>query len=429
MRRRRPGPLPLVADRRPVRALAFVRAEARWLAVGFGMLLVGGLGQTWFIGLAVGAMREAFALSNRGFGGLYTAATLAAALMLPVLAPWIDRQPPARVAAAVAGLLGLACAALALAVGPVSLMAALVALRLLGQGLATQAAFAFVGRWFAVQRGQAAALVSLGFGVGQVLWPAAYVAIAAAAGWRSAWWAAAAVSLLVAAPLLARLAAVGRTAQALAGGAVPSAHAFAVSVQDRDRRAALRDPRFYLALLATLPPSFVASAFFVHQTHLAALRAWPPSLLAAALTLLAATSIATSLRAGRWIDRHGPTALLPCYLVPLALGLLLVGSVAGSWGLLAFMLLYGLTDGMSLALFGTLWPALYGTRHLAAIRSIVSAVMVCGTALSPGLAGWLIDAGVPWPRQLSAAGAACLLVSAILAWPACRAGWPRPAPR
>lgn len=55
-------------------------------------------------------------------------------------------------------------------------------------------------------------------------------------------------------------------------------------------------------------------------------------------------------------------------------------------------------------LSGAMWPELYGTAHLGAIRSVVVATMVFASAAGPGLTGYLIDAGVDYDLQLAAMG-------------------------
>ncbi|MFD0391719.1 hypothetical protein ACFQ4K_33925 [Tistrella bauzanensis] len=78
------------------------------------------------------------------------------------------------------------------------------------------------------------------------------------------------------------------------------------------------------------------------------------------------------------------------------------------------MMLYGISDGASLALFGSLWPEIYGTRFLGAIRAAVVALMVFASALGPGIGGALIDLGVAFPAQIAALGLYCLLVPGVL---------------
>ena len=61
---------------------------------------------------------------------------------------------------------------------------------------------------------------------------------------------------------------------------------------------------------------------------------------------------------------------------------------------LLYLGLGGLTAGIGGTVGGALWPELYGTKHLGSIRSMTSALMIAGTAASPAVYGWLIDAGI-----------------------------------
>jgi len=66
---------------------------------------------------------------------------------------------------------------------------------------------------------------------------------------------------------------------------------------------------------------------------------------------------------------------------------------------------------------GALWPELYGTDHLGAIRSLSIALLVLSTAIAPRLMGWLIDHGYSLESQffmLSAYMFACALAFAAM---------------
>ncbi len=180
------------------------------------------------------------------------------------------------------------------------------------------------------------------------------------------------------------------------------------------RAQVLADPSFYGLLAAMLPPSFISNTLFFHQVHLAESRGWSPDVLAAAFPPYAVATFVVLLVAGRLVDRFSALALLPLYLVPFGLACLILGGVSAPWAAFAFMLLYGVTDGISLTLFGALWPEVYGTRHLGAIRGAIVAIMVLGTALGPVLSGLLIDAGIPFSGIVTGMGVYCLAVSGIL---------------
>ena len=82
------------------------------------------------------------------------------------------------------------------------------------------------------------------------------------------------------------------------------------------------------------------------------------------------------------------------YMVPLALSMLSLALIDANIGVFLYFGLAGLSTGGAMAVGGLLWPELYGTRHLGAIRSLSTSLMVFSTALAPVTFGALIDWGV-----------------------------------
>jgi hypothetical protein len=76
------------------------------------------------------------------------------------------------------------------------------------------------------------------------------------------------------------------------------------------------------------------------------------------------------------------------------------------------MVLAGTTQGGLSTAGNALWPELYGTLHLGAIRGLIVAVVVFSTALAPGAIGLLLDAGVALDSQLLAMALYCLAAAA-----------------
>ncbi|MCF4125111.1 MFS transporter [Methylobacterium sp. SyP6R] len=383
----------------------FITANLRWLAAGFLLLFCGCFGQTFVVALSSGAIRREFGLSDGAFGALHAGVTLASALALAGLGGLIDRWPATRVVSLAGSLLAMGAAGLGLSPNLGVLASSLFLLRLAGQGLMLQTAYTLLGRWFSAERGRAVSLAALGLNAGQACLPLGFVAAAGVLGWRGAWLGIAGLLVLVALPLARHLVARER---------VPEETTRAGPAEGATRAQALADPFLYLLLLAMLPPSFISNTIFFHQVHLAESRGWPPELLAAAFPPYAAATFVVLLVAGRLVDRFSALALLPLYLVPFGLACLILGGVSARSAAFAFMLLYGVTDGISLTLFGALWPEVYGTRHLGAIRGTIVAIMVLGTALGPFLSGLLIDAGVPFAGIVTGMGVYCLAVSGAL---------------
>lgn len=347
-------------------------------------------------------------LSHGEFGSLYMAATLASALTLARLGHLVDRYSAQRMTLVIVPMLALAAACMALSRHIAALFVAIYLLRLFGQGMMSHTAFTTMARWFSAQRGRAVSLATLGLNTGEALLPLAFVALAAAVGWRNTWWLAAGALLLLALPVIASLIAVERAPRA----SDPVARTGAV--RDWTRPQVLRDPLFYGVMLAMMPPAFIGNTIFFHQVYLVELRGWSLEAFASSFTLYALMTIAFTLVSGQLIDRASSLKLLPFYLLPLGLGLLLLGSLQASWVVFAFMALYGVSNGFSLSLFGSLWPEIYGVKHLGAIRAVIVAALVFASATGPGLAGLLIDAGISYPALIAGLGVYCLLISAVM---------------
>ncbi|MDP3795909.1 MAG: MFS transporter [Polaromonas sp.] len=388
--------------------LVFLRDNARWLGGGFLLFFFSSFGQTFLISLSAGDIRREYALSHGGFGSLYMAATLASAFTLPRLGHLADHHSAKKLALVMLPMLALAAAGMALSQHIVTLFVVIYLLRLLGQGMMSHLAFTTMARWFSAQRGRAVSLATLGLNTGEAVLPLVFVALAASLGWRNTWWLAAAALLLVAAPLIAALVSDERAPQA----SDPMARV--ATARDWSRSEVLRDPLFYAVMLAMVPPAFIGNTIFFHQVYLVELRGWSLTAFASSFTLYALMTIAFTLISGQLIDRVGGLRLLPFYLLPLGLALLLLGSVQAAWSMFAFMALYGVSNGFSLSLYGSLWPELYGLRNLGAIRAVILSMLVFASAAGPGLGGLLIDAGVSYPALIVGLGVYCVVISMVM---------------
>ncbi|MFN4166743.1 MAG: MFS transporter [Pannonibacter phragmitetus] len=387
----------------------FLSGNARWLGAAFLMTAFSGFGQTFFISLSAGDVRAELDLSNGAFGSLYMAATLGSALTLPTLGRVLDRFSVAQVAAGVMVMLGLFCALMASATSIWMAGIALYGLRLFGQGMMSNTAMTAAGRWFDAQRGRAVAVIGLGFPASEAIMPVTFVAIMSTFGWRQGWWVAVAVMLALVLPIVLLL---------LRKERVPVSTASDVKVVERrhwTRAEVLRDPMFYLVSAGVLAPPFIVTAVLFHQSYLVELRGWTRELFAMAFIVMSASAVLSSLVLGQLIDRFTARRILPFMLVPLACGTAVLALVHAPYAPFIFMALIGLSNGFVATFTGALWPELYGTRHLGAVRSVVFAFMVFASALGPGLAGWLIDFGVPYDGQILGFSLYCVVMTAALA--------------
>lgn len=390
----------------------FLVANARWLGAGYGLTFTSSFGQTFFISLFAGHIQAAYGLTDGGWGTLYTVATLASAAVLFQLGALADRVRLDRLALGVIAAYAAVAAGMAAGGSSLILLCLLVfGLRLCGQGMMSHLAITAMGRWFRAHRGRAVAIAGLGFSTGEALLPAVTVALVAAIGWRMTWGAVALVLVLVLAPLFAWLLAEGRTPRGATGEdqSVPG-----LGGHHWRRRDVLGHWAFWALVPAVLTPSFIGTVIFFHQVHVSEVKGWELATMALGYPVYAALTVSASLTGGWMADRFGAARMLPVILVPMGLGMMVVGAVPAVWGWFAGLALIGLTQGMVQATWGALWPELYGTRHLGAVRAMTITAMVFSTAIGPGLTGLLIDAGVTLPEQAPAMLAWCLGVSAFL---------------
>ncbi len=389
----------------------FIKENIRWLSGGFLLTLFSSFGQTFFIGLSGNDLRATFHLSGGAFGGIYMLATLASAATLPWLGRTLDLMPGWKVIRFTMPALATACVLIAIAPNILVLTLAIYLMRLFGQGMMTETAFTEIGRWFVANRGRAMALIVPGQQAGSAVLPATVVLIERMSGnWRTAWFASAAVLMVVGLPIIIALMRIER---------VPKSHEAnsqsARTARDWTRGEVVRDPVLYMLLAGTLAPSFIGTVIFFHQGYLIALRGYDPLIFAGAFSVMSVTTIVFGLVCGFLIDRFGALRLLPFFLAPLAVASVAVALIIPVWGIYAFMLLLGISNGFTSTLLGALWPEVYGLANLGGIRAITVSGMVLASALGPGITGALIDMGIPLPTQMLWMAAWCVLASLALA--------------
>jgi MFS family permease len=388
--------------------LHFVRENMRWLAGGFLLTYFSSFGQTFFISLSAGNIRSEYGLSHGEWGSLYMLATLSSALCLPWVGASVDRYAIWKVAAVTLAMLAFACSAMALSHNIVLLIVVIFILRLFGQGMMTQIAQTAMGKWYAARRGRAISIASIGINFGEATLPILFVIIAGALGWRNSWFMATLAIVIIAAPLILGLMRVERAPRS-------SDPVLPVSkIRDWTRGEVFRDPLFYIMLIGVLAAPFIGTTIFFHQIHLVEIRGWSLELFATTFIMMAVTVMVFALIAGFLVDRFSAIRLLPVYILPLAAACLVLGFFEQQWSAFVFMALLGVSYGFSTTLLGALWPELYGTGNLGAIRAAIVATMVFATAAGPGVTGFLIDLGVPYPFQIKIMGVYCLLASVAM---------------
>jgi len=381
--------------------LNFARANARFLGFGFTMAFASSVGQTFFIGVFGPAVRGEFGLSHTSWSAIYMVGTLLSATVLTWTGSRIDRLPLRRYTTLVCVALVIAAAFMAQVPSAAWLVLAIFLLRQTGQGLASHVGVTSMARYFDTDRGKAVAIAALGFAVGESLLPVAAVLGIAVIGWRASYGVMAAFLALCLLPAVWWLLRdhdarhrdhLERLSRPISDSNAGTGRAIAVPAWSRAE--VLRHGAFYLLLPAALAPSFIITALFFHHLELAALKGWSAAWITGNYWVFALGTVLASLAAGPLIDRITAVRVLPGFLAPMALGLLVIWGFEQPVWALPYLFLLGLTSGIAFTALTALWAEIYGVRHLGAIRSLVISLSVLSSALGPLAMGALMDAGV-----------------------------------
>ncbi|MGB5347095.1 MAG: MFS transporter [Woeseia sp.] len=387
-----------------------LRGEFRWLSSGFLLTFFSGFGQTYYIALYAGHLKNELTLSDGEFGSLYMLGTLASAVLLTWAGKLADSVSARWLGAGV--LAGLSLTAIAMSQVSSGWMLAVVffGLRFFGQGMCTHVAMTAMGRWFERKRGRAVSIAALGLPLSEAVLPLLVVLLIAVAGWRQAWLLNAALLLLFAIPVLLTLLRFER--RKMTESLTRPVNSGEPARRHWSRGEVLRHPVFYGVLPVVLATPFIFTAIFINQVSLIESKGWKLSWFAASYPAMAVMHMIAALTAGKLVDQFGARHLLVLYLLPLGVAILLLVYVSTPLVLPLAMGLLGITMGVAATTGGALWPELYGVVHLGAIRSIATALMVVATAVAPGLVGVLMDTGVSLQSQMLVMGIYCFAASA-----------------
>jgi MFS family permease len=403
-----------------VRYLRFVKSNLRFLGFGYLIAFISTFGQTFYIAMYSGQLRETFDLSHGDFGNIYAAGTLSSGLLLIWVGKVIDRVDLRLYAVLLCVGMSVACLMMSFTQNWMMLALAIFLLRFAGQGLLSQAATVTMARYFdEFTRGRAVSLAALGFPSGQALFPAMSVVVLAHFNWRDVWMTSAAVVLVVIPPLLLwLLKGHGARHQAfLERAGVLRDRAADAARRQWTRGQVLRDRRFFLAMTAMMASSFIITGLNLHQVHLVESKGWDLSIYASSFFIYAICQVGMAMVTGMLVDRFGAASLTPFYLLPLMCATYVIAFFDSQYSVFVFMILAGTSGGAGATIVSTVWAELYGVLHLGSIRAMVAGIQVISSAMGPAVFGWLIDGGVSIEVIAGICGAyafgGCVLLAAL----------------
>ena len=377
--------------------LRFVADNRAFLAAGVLLSFTSSYGQTYFISLFADEIMQSFSLTDGQWGLIYTVGTTLSALVMVWVGGLTDRFRVRAIAPLVIIGLALACVAMAITPGPIMLVGVIFALRFFGQGMLSHLSVVAMARWFVATRGTALSISAMGFGIGQAILPLVFVALLGVWHWQLLWFLAAGLVLLTL-PAIAALLRLERTPQSMA----QDSQATGMQGRHWTRAEMLRHPLFWFMTPLLFGPPAWGTALFFQQVHLTEVKGWDLASYVALNPLFVLVSTGATFAAGRTIDRIGTGRMIPFYLLPFAAAFAIMSSAASLWGGALALAIFGLGAGMQATVPGAFWAEYYGTKHVGTIKAASVAIMVFGSALGPGITGWLIDLGIDFPSQMMA---------------------------
>ena len=397
--------------------LRFVREHFRFLAFGFLLTFVCNFGQTFFIGFYNDPIRAAFNLSNGDFGALYGLATLCSAGTLIWVGRLIDTVDLRYYTVATVIFMVFACLLMSVDGGIGLIGISLYLLRLTGQGLMPHISNTSMGRYFESARGRAISISNLGINLGQIALPAAAVFLMARMEWRDSWVYYAGFLVVLVLPLaLIMLKGHGERhrkweAEMTVAESQSTSHS---RIKYAANTSILKDMRFYIVMPGFLAVPIFATGIFFFQGALLDAKGWNAEVFATAFAIFGVSTTISALVGGWLVDKIGGSVkMLPFINIPFALAVLGLAYGDHALWLPAMMALMGISNGLTVIIAGALWPEMYGTKKLGAIRSVTTSIMIFGTAIAPAALGYLYDAGVTIAAAFTGFAVYIALVAAV----------------
>ena len=382
--------------------IPLIQREWRLLLFGFVMMFFSGPGQTYFISLFSGEIRQELSLSHGQFGVIYSAATLASAFILLWSGTILDRVDLRKFSLGVIIALALACILMSVSKNVVMLFLAILALRHLGQGLTSMSGSFAMMRYIPANKSKANSIARMGFSASEAFIPSIIIMLLVSFSWRQSWLIISAF-LVTCVPLLILFTLKDYPSK-------HKQHLINLSKNDEQthqqkgnptrpkrqwtRKEVIRDPLFYPFILGLVSQSMLLTGIFFHQIHLVDEKGWSLSFWGSLFILFSIVTIITNLMVGSLSDKVGSVKLAPFTSLAAAFGLLALSISDSQLIAVIFMFFMAISSGAQAALAAPFLADRYGNKYFGSIKSLGTFSMVFMSALSPVFMGWLIDKGI-----------------------------------
>ena len=372
--------------------LEFLKNNSRWLLACILMYFSSCFGQTFFISLYATEIRTTFNLSHGDWGSIYAAGTLLSASAMLFLGGLVDKFELKNITIYIYILLSILCLCMTFNYSIWFLPVIIFGLRFCGQGMLFHLPAVAIGRWFGKNKGKATSISVIGFSIGEATFPIILAFIITTVGWRFSWLFGI-IILLTILPILIKLLSENRLPKSAEEKSIEQ-----VGLENKhwSRSEVLNHWLFWSVSIPLLVTPIFSTAFFFYQIHLIEIKNWDLVNYFSIFPFYTIASVSSLLFSGWLIDKIGVSKVIPIFLFPQALGLIIF-SFGNSYLTIFFGFIFlGITQGTAMTIGGSFWPNYFGTKNLGSIRSLSTSSMVFGTALGPFLVGQILDLNISY---------------------------------
>ena len=367
----------------------FYIKNLRWLYIVFILTFCSAFGQTFFISLYSGEIRAAFELTHGQWGLIYSCATLSSAILILFVGGYADRSSAKSISTLV--ILGLMVFIFLMAnnTSTWGLVLIILGLRFFGQGMLGHISMVFCGKWFFKNKGKAVAVANSGYTLAEAIMPTIFVTLIGVLSWQTSWY----VSIIMSILILASVRFLAETERNK--GTKPQKETQQVGMLNKswNRSEMLKSWVFWAAVPGLMTSPMITTTLFFHQVHLVEIKSWELSTYVLFIPGYSAATLLSLYLVGYLVDKFSTKIILPIFLFPLVSGLLLLSIATSYFELLLILILFGLSAGAYIVVYGTFFPEFFGSLYLGSVRTVGVTIMVFSSAIGPVLSGYFIDLG------------------------------------
>jgi MFS family permease len=357
-------------------------------------------GRTQGLGLITEPLIAELRIDRVEYAQLNLWATLIGSVFALGIGRVIDRFGSRVVLTALAVALGVVVCAMSQASSFWILAIAVTLTRGMGQSALSVVSLAMVGQWFVRRIDPAMAIYSVVMSIGFMIAFPVVGSLVQSWGWRSAWFAIGVALVAGLAPLSMIFARRSPESMGLlpdgvtrpSGGGKPSGLPESPGASESfSLRQALATPAFWIFAIGAALYGLVASGIGLFNESILAERGFGPNVYYQTLVITAMTALAGNFGGGWLASRVSLPKLLSASLFVLTLGLAVLPSVSSIGQVMGWAVAMGLGGGLVMVLFFSVWPRVYGRRHLGSIQGAAQAMTVLASAVGPLLLAWCVE--------------------------------------